>query len=138
MRAILLCAAILVVPLSADKNPVEAANAKSLALAGKPAPAFTLPDLEGRPFSLADRRGHTIILAFWGSWCPPCRAEMPMFARLEKELAPDGVAVIPVAFDKAEKARAFLQKNRVELWSLLDERGTVAALYGAHALPKRS
>ena len=137
-RTLSLCTVCLLTCLCAaqDGNPVEAAKAKSLALVGKPAPDFALPDLNQHTVTLAERRGHIVILAFWATWCPPCRSEMPLLARLQSELASRSISVVPVAFDSAAKARAFLAKNPAGIWSAVDESGQVAALYGAHALPK--
>ena len=49
------------------------------------APEFVLTDVAGGTLSLADLRGKTVVLNFWGSWCPPCRAEIPEFAAWHKE-----------------------------------------------------
>jgi len=111
-------------------------TATSTALIGKPAPDFTLPDLTGRPFHLSDHRGHVMVLAFWGTWCGPCRAEMPMLAALQREFAASGVEVLPVAFDDPAKVQVFLQKKKLSFHSLVDRSGTVAGVYGAHAIPK--
>ena len=59
-----------------------------------------------------------------------------MLARLQKELASKGVAVVPIAFDDPAKAKEFLTKKNIDVRSLMDKSGAVAALYGAHALPK--
>jgi peroxiredoxin len=116
------------------KADIEAGTRKALDLVGKPAPNFTLGE-----FQLSDKRGQVVVLAFWATWCPPCRAEMPGFAKLQKELSP-GVAVIPVAFDHEAAAREFLVKKHLEMSSLFDDQGEsqgkVAGLYGAHAIPK--
>jgi cytochrome c biogenesis protein CcmG, thiol:disulfide interchange protein DsbE len=139
MRAVLFCGVLLLasyLAVAQKQNGVEAANAKSLSLVGKPAPTFTLLDFNQQSFSLADRQSQVIVLAFWATWCPPCRSEMPLLARLQKELATEGVTIIPVAFDDPAKAKGFLTKRNVAIWSLLDPGGDVAAVYGAHALPK--
>ena len=115
---------------------VETANAKSLGLVGKPAPEFHLQDIHHGNFDLTEARGKVVVLAFWATWCPPCRTEMSGLAKLQRELAPHGVEVIPVAFDNPGKAQDFLTKKSIDLWSLTDEDGQVASLYGAHALPK--
>jgi len=47
-------------------------------LANHPAPDFTLVDLAGTPMRLADLRGQVVLVNVWATWCPPCRAEMPM------------------------------------------------------------
>lgn len=49
------------------------------------APEFVLTDVAGGTLSLADLRGKTVVLNFWGSWCPPCRAEIPEFAAWHRE-----------------------------------------------------
>ena len=139
MAVLRLCAILLLAgPLvfAEKKSAVEMANAKSLSLVGKPAPGFSLPDVNNQTFNLADRRGQVIVLAFWATWCPPCRSEMPTLTKLQRELTPEGVAVIPVAFDNPTKARGFLANKNLDIWSLMDEGGSVAALYGAHVLPK--
>lgn len=124
----------------AQKAAIKAANAKARSLVGKSAPDFTLPDFSQRTFTLADRRGHVVVLAFWVTWRPPCRAEMPTLARFQKEFALQDVDITPVAFDDSEKAREFPIKKKLEIRSLIDEGGReggrVATLYGAHVLPK--
>jgi thiol-disulfide isomerase/thioredoxin len=71
---ILPCWAILLLASSfaqaADKEGVEIANAKGL----------------------SERRGQVAVLAFWATWRPPCRSEMPALARPQKELAAEGVS----------------------------------------------
>jgi len=49
------------------------------------APAFVLPDLQGRPVALESFRGHPLLVNFWGIWCLPCRAELPELERLAAE-----------------------------------------------------
>lgn len=63
------------------------------------APDFTLPDLEGKPFTLSHHRGHVVVLNFWATWCPPCRAEIPGFVELQDEFRERGVVFVGVALD---------------------------------------
>jgi peroxiredoxin len=115
---------------------VPTANAKAVALVGKPAPEFSLPERNEQTFHLADDRGKVVVLAFWATWCPPCRAEMPTFAKLQKEMASQGVAIVPIANDDPSKAEDFLTKKKLDVWSLTDIERRVSTLYGANALPK--
>jgi peroxiredoxin len=135
--AVCLLGLLIAIPaLSAKNSAVDAANAKSLALVGKLAPGFALQDFQQQSFSLEAERGHVVVLAFWATWCPPCRAELPAFDSMRKELTSTGVELITVAFDDPAKAQDFLAKKNLTLRCLNDQSGSVAALYGAHALPR--
>ena len=72
-----------------------------------PAPDFSLSDLDGRPFRLADQRGRVTLLNFWGSWCPPCQKEIPDLVRLNAAYGGKGLDIIGVAL--SEKSGATLQ-----------------------------
>ena len=67
-------------------------------LAGKLAPELNAMDIQGKPVSLAAFKGKTVLLDFWTTWCPPCRADAPALDKLyqrysEKELMIVGISV---------------------------------------------
>ncbi len=64
------------------------------------APGFTLKDQDGNDVSLSDFEGKVIILDFWATWCPPCRAEIPGFIELQNEYGSKGLQVIGVSVDQ--------------------------------------
>ena len=61
-------------------------------LKGKSAPAFTLPDLNGNKVSLSDFKGHPLLINYWGTYCAPCKIEMPWLQEFSKKYAADGLA----------------------------------------------
>ena len=65
-------------------------------LDGKPAPAFTLPDVNGKTVSLSSYRGKAVLINFWATWCGPCQIETPWLVQLRNKYAPQGFEVIGI------------------------------------------
>jgi cytochrome c biogenesis protein CcmG, thiol:disulfide interchange protein DsbE len=65
----------------------------------KPAPAFVRTDLENHRVSLAELRGHVVLLNFWATWCAPCQIEMPRFSTWQSKYRTDGLEIIGVSMD---------------------------------------
>ena len=72
-------------------------NANLLPKVGQTAPDFEVRDLLGNPVRLSEFRGQPVWLMFWGSWCPPCRAEFPDVQRAYEQLEPDRVRLLGVS-----------------------------------------
>jgi thiol-disulfide isomerase/thioredoxin len=68
-------------------------------LLGKPAPPLSLMDLNGKQVSLADFKGHPLVVNFWGTYCAPCKIEMPWLETFSKKYAADGFDVIGITYD---------------------------------------
>lgn len=110
------------------------------ALIGKPAPDFTLqsldPDGPGDRVTLSSLRGKAVILAFWASWCGPCRAEAPSLNRLSKRLADQNVVVVGVnTSDSKGNALQFAQSAGLSYPLAFDAESEVAGAYGVSSLP---
>jgi thiol-disulfide isomerase/thioredoxin len=75
--------------------------------------AFNGPD--GKPMTIADHAGKTVLLNLWATWCAPCRAEMPALDALQKEKGSDAFQVVAVNVDAGDdaKPRKFLQETGV-------------------------
>lgn len=86
------------VTLIPDNSPADSPDAPS-PLLGKPAPALSLIDLNGKHVTLADFKGHPLVVNFWGTYCAPCKIEMPWLEDLSKKYAADGFDVIGVTYD---------------------------------------
>ncbi|MDA0353768.1 MAG: TlpA disulfide reductase family protein [Chloroflexi bacterium] len=107
---------------------------------GLPMPEFVLPSLAGQPIRSSDFRGKTLVLNFWASWCPPCRAEMPDLQALwDERQSRDDLVVLGVDFlaqDTTEAATAFVQEFALTFPVVTDTpTGDVALRYGVRGLP---
>jgi len=69
------------------------------------APQLKLKDLNGRIVRLSDYRGKVVLINFWATWCPPCRAEMPDLVKLQREHGKEGLQIIGVTYPPETKAR---------------------------------
>ena len=67
---------------------------------------FELPDLDGNLVSSADERfkDKVVLLDFWATWCPPCRASIPALVELDEKYEDDGLVVVGIAFEAGETA----------------------------------
>jgi thiol-disulfide isomerase/thioredoxin len=86
----------------------------SIGQSGK-APALVRKDMQGRTLRLSDYKGKVVLLYFWATWCPPCRAEMPDLIRMQREYKRKGLQVIGITYPPEEigEVRQFVRKLRV-------------------------
>jgi peroxiredoxin len=69
-----------------------------------PAPEFSLKDLQGNALTLASYKGKVLVLNFWATWCPPCRAEIPDLIEAYTELKDKGLEILGVSVDDMSEA----------------------------------
>ena len=67
---------------------------------GDAAPALVVPELDGKAFDLSALHGKVVIVNFWATWCPPCRAEMPALDAFYRRYHGDGLEMIGVSADR--------------------------------------
>jgi peroxiredoxin len=109
------------------------AATRAAELASGQAPAFTLPDLDGVPFSLGRMRGRKALIVAFASWCG-CAYELPGWQALHDELASDGFGVVAVAVDEdPEAVRPFTEG--IDLPVLIDRDRVFAERYGLTNVP---
>ena len=65
---------------------------------GQQAPTLVLKDLRGRALRLSDYKGKVVLINFWATWCPPCRAEMPDLVKIQREYKSRGLQVIGITY----------------------------------------
>jgi len=104
-------------------------------LTGRSAADFTLKDLQGTKINLSELRGKIVMLDFWATWCPPCRHELPVVAKLHENLKDKNVVIMGINDEDAGTVKNYLKKNELTLPVLMDSNGSVHKLYGAHSIP---
>jgi thiol-disulfide isomerase/thioredoxin len=98
-------------------------------------PAVTLTDRAGKPRSLAEWRGRSLIVNFWATWCAPCRKEIPLLQKLQHERAGDGFQVVGIAVDFREDVLKFADAMKIDYPLLIGEQDALdaAAAFGVDA-----
>jgi thiol-disulfide isomerase/thioredoxin len=69
-----------------------------------------LRDVGGAPHTLAEWRGKVLVVNFWATWCAPCREEIPLFVKLQREYGERGLQFVGIAIDEPGKVQPFAQE----------------------------
>jgi cytochrome c biogenesis protein CcmG/thiol:disulfide interchange protein DsbE len=103
----------------------------------KPAPPLTLTLFDGSVLRLEDLRGKVVLLNFWASWCPPCRAEARTLEAAWQKYRNEGVVFVGVNIQESEPdARAFLEEFGITYPNGIDRGSRLAIDYGVWGLPE--
>lgn len=104
---------------------------------GREAPNLALRDLRGRTLRLSSYKGKVVLLNFWATWCPPCRAEMPDLVRWQREYGGRGLQVIGVTYPPTErvKVRRLIRSLNVNYPIVLGTKETKALFVQGETLP---
>ncbi len=102
-----------------------------------PAPGWKLPDVDGRVISSDQFTGKVVVLDFWATWCPPCRAEIPGYVSLQKKYGREGLVIVGVSLDRGgpDIVRRFLGDEKVNYQVVLGDDRIVEAFGGVEAIP---
>lgn len=100
------------------------------------APDFALKTLDGKQVKLSDYKGKRVIINFWATWCPPCRAEMPDLKKINEK---EDVEVLGVDMYDSEKNKEevenFVNKKKIDFPILMDEDSSIQSMYQVQAYP---
>ena len=132
---VLIGGSVYLVTAGSSRPAYEPAMSVSL---GSEAPDFQLEDNQGNLISLSDLRGKVVMLNFWATWCPPCRAEMPSMEKLNKEMAGEDFVMLAINIEENGRSSVseFLQKTAHSFPILFDDEGIVQKLYGVYKFPE--
>lgn len=118
-------------------NPVEVEESNEVGIRkGEIAPDFELTTLDGETVQLSDYKGKRVMLNFWATWCPPCRAEMPDMEKFQKN---KDVQVLAVNLTETESnqdnVQKFVDELNLTLTTPLDDQSAVSNEYKVMAYP---
>ncbi|MBE1554080.1 thiol-disulfide oxidoreductase ResA [Sporosarcina limicola] len=103
---------------------------------GDMAPDFELVDLEGNKHRLSDYKGQGVFLNFWGTWCGPCKKEMPHMEKLHKEFEGKDVQILALTIkDPPLKVKAFRDQYELTFPIAIDKTEVVKEAYNISPLP---
>lgn len=97
---------------------------------------FTLPDLEGKKWTLKSLAGRVVLVNFWATWCPPCRKEIPDLDTLYKRFQSQGLVILAISDEDAAKVKPFVTQQAFTYPVLLDAGGMVGKLFRVEGIPK--
>jgi peroxiredoxin len=100
------------------------------------APDFTLQDLSGKNVHLADLRGKVVMVEFWATWCPPCRASIPEIERLHRNYQGKGLVTLGISVDEGgwDEVSAFARDAGIS-YTILKGDEEVMSEYMVRAIP---
>ena len=100
------------------------------------APSFELEGPDNKTYQLDDFKGQPLIVNFWATWCPPCRAEMPSMQRAWEQVEGDGIAMIAINVgEDVETVQTFLEQVPVSFPLPLDKDSKVTQSWPLRGLP---
>jgi peroxiredoxin len=109
---------------------------KSKPLQGDKAPDFALAGLDGKVYRLSDYKGKSVVVNFWGTFCPPCKEEMPAIQSVYDSTQRSDIEIIGVSLDKSSiTVKSFVDQYSVKFPIVMDDKEEIRKKYGVVNYP---
>ena len=132
MNKLILLPLLALVLLVAGCSPTSTQGIKI----GNQAPSFQLHNLDGELVSLSDFQGEPVLINFWATWCPPCRAEMPYLQQIYEEWLERGLVLLAVNIgESSSEVAEFMQSYNLSFPVLLDTKQEISQKYNVRGIP---
>jgi peroxiredoxin len=97
---------------------------------------FSLQDMSGKTVKLSDYKGKVVLLEFWATWCPPCRASVPGLQKLHMAYKDKGLVLLAVSMDEGglDEVRSFIKESGIT-YTVLKGTEDVAMKYDVRSIP---
>ncbi len=102
---------------------------------GQPAPEVVLRGVDGKFVSLQALKGNVVVVNFWGTWCPPCREEIPSLIKIYNTYSPKGLKVLGIASEGEAEVNSFLKSHPIPYPVLLDQNMQAFRSFGVAFVP---
>ena len=114
---------------------ISTSNAQSIQ--PQKAPNFLLKTFKSNKIELAKLKGKVVVVNFWATWCPPCRAEIPDFVKVHHAYKSKGLEIIGIALDEDgwSKVNPFVEKNIISYPVVLGTADVVQRYGGIEGIP---
>jgi peroxiredoxin len=101
------------------------------------APDWQLSDVDGKTVKLSEFKGKVVILDFWATWCPPCRAEIPGFVAMQKKYADKGFTMVGLSLDEqgASVVKPFMRQLGMNYPVVIGNQQIASDYGGITAIP---
>ena len=113
-------------------------NASDLKLkVGDIPPDYLGKDQEGNKVLVSENQGKIVVISFWASWCGPCREEIPLLDRIQRQLGTETIQVVAINHKESKSKYRRVSKafNASEITLTHDKRGSIGKKYGVTAIP---
>ncbi|UCH45527.1 MAG: TlpA family protein disulfide reductase [Nitrospiraceae bacterium] len=108
-----------------------------IAEVGEPAPAFALPDADGKIWKLSDLKGQVVFINFWATWCTTCKSEMPTKEALYKKMQGKPFQMLGMLFrDDPANLPSYKREQPVSPPTLISFKNESAKMFGITGVPE--